>query len=106
VEAILQALRENKGIGPSKDEGMEALYAFANFDIWEVNSSFFGGKKMDIGQFERFRRVMITHPYGILLRHTKHTVLSSVRPVDDKYGTPELPVLSKASMTHVLRIPQ
>lgn len=35
-------------------------------------------RSFDLGQFERFRRVMHTHPHSILLGHESSTVLSSL----------------------------
>mmetsp|Transcript_3425 Transcript_3425/g.10399 ORF Transcript_3425/g.10399 Transcript_3425/m.10399 type:complete len:213 (-) Transcript_3425:190-828(-) len=82
LDSILEALRENLKNGPRKDEGLEALYTFANFNVWQVTSNFFG-RKMDLGQFERFRRVMITKPYEIIVNHEQREVLSAMR-IDDK----------------------
>eukprot|EP00184_Porphyridium_aerugineum_P004158 CAMPEP_0184695864 /NCGR_PEP_ID=MMETSP0313-20130426/3355_1 /TAXON_ID=2792 /ORGANISM="Porphyridium aerugineum, Strain SAG 1380-2" /LENGTH=157 /DNA_ID=CAMNT_0027154391 /DNA_START=533 /DNA_END=1003 /DNA_ORIENTATION=+ len=82
LRAILDALRDNEQSGKFKDEGIDALYSFANVDVWSVQHNFFGSK-MDLGQFERFKRVMITNPYGMLLQHKEREFLSSWR-VDEK----------------------
>jgi hypothetical protein len=74
LEVILAALRNNKawadvglpGDKRRKDEGLEALYTFANFDVWSLRTDFFG-RSLDLGQFERFKRIMVCIPYDILL---------------------------------------
>jgi hypothetical protein len=74
LEVILAALRNNKawadvglpGDKRRKDEGLEALYTFANFDVWSLRTDFFG-RSLDLGQFERFKRIMVCIPYDIIL---------------------------------------
>lgn len=84
LDMLLLALRENSWSGPSKDDGIDALYAFANVDIWALTHRFFG-KKMDLGQFERFKRVLVAAPYDALLRYRRVRTLSALRVRDDTY---------------------
>lgn len=81
---LLQALRENSWSGPTKDDGIDALYAFANVDIWAFTHRFFG-KKMDLGQFERFKRVLVASPYDVLLTYRRSRTLSALRVDNDTY---------------------
>lgn len=84
LDMLLLALRENSLSGPTKDDGIDALYAFANVDIWAFTHRFFG-KKMDLGQFERFKRVLVASPYDALLRYHSVRTLSALRVRDDTY---------------------
>lgn len=86
LHAILMALQTNNRTGPHKDDGIDALYAFANLDIWALSHRFFG-KKMDLGQFERFKRVVVAHPYDILLRNYESRTLSAIHVKPDVYVT-------------------
>lgn len=83
LDVLLHALRENTRSGPRKDDGIDALYVFANLDIWALTHRFFG-KKMDLGQFERFKRVIAASPYDVLLRDYRMNTLSALR-IDDSY---------------------
>lgn len=91
LQVILAALRNNKswadvglpGDTRRKDEGLEALYEFANFDVWSLRTEFFG-RRLDLGQFERFKRVMVATPYDIFLTGD-YVVLSEFRASEDKY---------------------
>lgn len=84
LHALLTALRSNNRTGPHKDDGIDALYVFANLDIWALSHRFFG-KKMDLGQFERFKRVVVAHPYDILLREYESHTLSAIHVKPDVY---------------------
>lgn len=92
LEVILEALRNNKawadvglpGDTRRKDEGLEALYTFANFDVWSLRANFFG-RSLDLGQFERFKRVMVSSPYDIILAG-EYEVLSQFKPAPDRYS--------------------
>ena len=86
VDHLLEGLKRNQTapMAPNRDEGIEALYAFASFDVWTINNEFFG-RKMDLGQFERFKRVLQLQPYVALLQHRSRTVLSALRTSDDAY---------------------
>lgn len=83
LDELLLALRANAG--SDGDDGIDALYAFANVDIWELTHRFFG-KTQDLGQFERFKRVVVAHPYSVLLRedYTMRT-LSALHVADGCY---------------------
>lgn len=83
LDELLCALQANGR--EDGDEGIDALYAFANVDIWELTHRFFG-KTQDLGQFERFKRVVVAHPYSILLRedYTMRT-LSALHVTDGCY---------------------
>lgn len=84
LEELLTALRENSWTGPMKDDGIDALYAFANVDVWELTHRFFG-RKMDLGQFERFKRVISANPYAILLSAHNRQVLSAIHVAGETY---------------------
>lgn len=84
LQVLLDALQGNTRAGPSQDDSIEALYAFANFDVWEITHVFFG-RRMDLGQFERFKRVMVAAPYDILLAHERRVILSSLHRSKDSY---------------------
>lgn len=72
LSALLDALSAN-----ARDEGIDALYAFANMDVWSVKHTFFG-RAMDLGQFERFKRVVVAQPYDVLLRHSHRAVIAAL----------------------------
>ena len=59
------------------DRGILLLYDFALFNPWERASYF--GRKLDLGQFERFRNVIHTKPYRVLLRNRNWAILSITR---------------------------
>ena len=61
---------------PYSDHGIEVLYRFAAFDPF-LRSDYFG-RRLDLGQFERFRRVVHMPAFATLLRHERATVLSSL----------------------------
>ncbi|KAK9812596.1 hypothetical protein WJX72_000145 [[Myrmecia] bisecta] len=71
----LAALRDNNT--PFVDHGIEVLYRFAAFDPF-CRTRFFG-RPFDLGQFERFRRIMHTPHYCVLLGYTEHQLLSSLQ---------------------------
>jgi len=98
LSALLDALRENVHTGPSADDGIDALYAFANVDVWSIGHSFFG-KSMDLGQFERFKRVLITNPYQSLLGHLERENISALR-VDKSHYLSRFRVLDSVGRTH------
>eukprot|EP00878_Enallax_costatus_P005473 GHUV01005744.1.p1 GENE.GHUV01005744.1~~GHUV01005744.1.p1 ORF type:complete len:210 (+),score=12.84 GHUV01005744.1:182-811(+) len=75
VEVQLQALRVNEH--PRYDHGIEVLYRFANFDPFQRSRYF--GKSFDLGQFERFRRIMHIPAYKPLLNHEQVTTLSTLK---------------------------
>ncbi|KAG2483704.1 hypothetical protein HYH03_017423 [Edaphochlamys debaryana] len=75
LQVQLEALRKNND--PYADHGVEVLYRFSNFDPF-TRSSYFG-RSLDLGQFERFRRVMHTPYYATLLDHSSAEVLSSLQ---------------------------
>ncbi|CAN8069166.1 unnamed protein product [Agarophyton chilense] len=81
---LLSALRSNARSGPCKDDGIDALYAFANLDIWALSHHFFG-RRMDLGQFERFKRVIVADPYDVFFADYESETLSALRDGDDSY---------------------
>lgn len=91
LQVILAALKNNKawadvglpGDTRRKDEGLEALYEFANFDVWSLRTEFFG-RSLDLGQFERFKRVMVATPYDITLSGD-YVILSEFKTTGDRY---------------------
>ena len=98
----LQALQKNNE--PHADHGIEVLYRYAfrprrapvedcvkmrskrrthllrrftNFDPFERTQYF--GRSLDLGQFERFRRIFHTPFYAVLLNHQGHETLGSLQ---------------------------
>ncbi|GLI71574.1 hypothetical protein VaNZ11_016838 [Volvox africanus] len=71
----LEALQKNNM--PYSDHGVEVLYRFANFDPF-VRAKYFG-RSLDLGQFERFRRVMHSPYYATLLDNSGWEVLSTLQ---------------------------
>ncbi|GLC46927.1 hypothetical protein PLESTM_001946200 [Pleodorina starrii] len=71
----LEALQNNNV--PYSDHGVEVLYRFANFDPF-ARAKYFG-RSLDLGQFERFRRVMHSPFYATLLDHSGWEVLSTLQ---------------------------
>mmetsp|Transcript_6408 Transcript_6408/g.17162 ORF Transcript_6408/g.17162 Transcript_6408/m.17162 type:complete len:259 (-) Transcript_6408:798-1574(-) len=108
TRALLDALRENasgahgahRAAPAHADEGIEALYAFANFDVWSVRHQFFGWN-MDLGQFERFRRVLLARPFSTLLGHSEREVLSALHLSSFSYAT-RVRVLDASGHTHAV----
>lgn len=56
---------------------LQVLYRFTAFDPFERSSYF--GRSLDLGQFERFRRIFHTPYYVVLLNHTERRILSSLQ---------------------------
>lgn len=76
VQQQLEALRHNNT--PHVDHGVEVLYRFADFDPFNPRCSYFG-RSFDLGQFERFRRILHTSHYATLLGHEEAVPLSSLQ---------------------------
>jgi len=74
-DAQWAALRTNDE--PHLDAGVEVLYAFADVDLFLPRSRYFG-LQQDLGQFERFRRMLHTPAYRSLLNHTELLTLSTL----------------------------
>ena len=74
VEMMLLALRNNNE--PYFDFGIEVVYRFAGRHASPFSTSHFFGRPLDLGQFERFRRVMNTEKLRILVGHTDFELLS------------------------------
>lgn len=91
LEVILAALRDNKtredvgmpGDTRYRDEGLNAFYDFAHFDVWDMRSELFGAPGRDLGQFERFKTVMVLPPFSIVLT-AEHRILSVFSPTEDR----------------------
>lgn len=83
--ATLSAILDALCAGAPHDAGIEALYAFANVDIWQVAHRFFG-RKQDLGQFERFKRVIVAPPYDVLLRAESRETLSALALGPDRFA--------------------
>ncbi|GAX73268.1 hypothetical protein CEUSTIGMA_g722.t1 [Chlamydomonas eustigma] len=75
LQLQLQALKVNNK--PWPDHGIEIMYRFANFSPFERCLYF--GRRMDLGQFERFRRVLHSPPYSTLLDHHDIEMLGSLQ---------------------------
>lgn len=79
VHAQLHALQCNNT--PYQDHGIEVLYRFASFDPWQ-RSTFFG-RSLDLGQFERFRRIMYTQCFIALVGHSEASIESALEVSED-----------------------
>lgn len=80
IEVQLAALRKNDRDDTGArhpDHGIEVLYRFADFSPFERARYF--GRSLDLGQFERFRRVMHSPHYRPLLNHAHATTLSTLK---------------------------
>eukprot|EP00198_Chlamydomonas_reinhardtii_P014247 XP_001703584.1 predicted protein [Chlamydomonas reinhardtii] len=71
----LEALQHNNN--PYPDHGVEVMYRFANFDPFQRTKYF--GRSLDLGQFERFRRVMHSPFHATLLDNSGWEVLSTLQ---------------------------
>lgn len=78
LEAQLKALQHNNF--PHNDAGIEACYRFAAFDPFARTDYF--GPRLDLGQFERFRRIFYTPYYVTLLNLSAWEVSSSLEVSD------------------------
>ena len=58
--------------------GVITLYNYALFNPWSRSDYF--GRRLDLGQLERFRNVLHTQPYRILLRNSSWGIISSMSP--------------------------
>eukprot|EP00798_Chlamydomonas_sp_ICE-L_P025984 gene25984-11671_t len=78
LKVQLEALHMNDWNGDEKqhDYSVEVMYRFADFDPFERSKYF--GRNLDLGQFERFRRVWHAAPYATLMNHEHCTWLSSL----------------------------
>lgn len=75
LQQQLEALQQNNT--PYVDHGVEVLYRFANFDPFNPRTRYFG-RQFDLGQFERFRRIVHTPPFRTLLGHKSSEIRSSL----------------------------
>eukprot|EP00291_Cryptomonas_curvata_P016694 CAMPEP_0172155842 /NCGR_PEP_ID=MMETSP1050-20130122/2854_1 /TAXON_ID=233186 /ORGANISM="Cryptomonas curvata, Strain CCAP979/52" /LENGTH=141 /DNA_ID=CAMNT_0012824793 /DNA_START=303 /DNA_END=725 /DNA_ORIENTATION=- len=83
--SLMEALKESSRW---HDEGIEALYLYANIDCMGLQkSNFFGHGSQDLGQYERFRRCVIVPPFSELLEHSRVDTLSSLYVSEDSYVT-------------------
>lgn len=74
LEAQLKALQHNTF--PHSDAGIEAVYRFTDFDPFERTTYF--GVNLDLGEFERFKRIFYTPCYITLLNLTSWEVTSTL----------------------------
>jgi len=73
----MEALRANDR--PYRDHGVEVLYRFADIDPFEVGrGSSYGGRRQDLGQFERFRRLFHAPGHAPLLGHGGYEVVGAL----------------------------
>lgn len=79
VEAQLKALQHNNF--PTVDHGIEVMYKFADIDPW-ARSMYFG-RSLDLGQWERFRRIFNTKCFTTLLNHNEYHFISSLEVSED-----------------------
>lgn len=77
IKMQLEALQNNNE--PYFDHGIEVLYRFAGRHLDPFLSSNYFGRPLDLGQFERFRRIMNTECFRILVNHTSYEFLSSLQ---------------------------
>ncbi|EFN57552.1 hypothetical protein CHLNCDRAFT_21169, partial [Chlorella variabilis] len=77
----LQALKNNNF--PHHDAGIEVLYRFAAFDPFARTDYF--GVTLDLGQFERFRRILYTPYYTTLLNLSEWEVTSTLEVSESQW---------------------
>ena len=63
---------------PYRDHGVEVLYRFADIDPFAARGSSYNGRRQDLGQFERFRRLFHAPGYAPLLGHGGYQVVGSI----------------------------
>eukprot|EP00892_Ulva_mutabilis_P004715 jgi/Ulvmu1/2615/UM014_0066.1 len=74
LDVQLHSLQVNNT--PYADHGVEVMYRFAKFDPFERSQYF--GRNLDLGQFERFKRVFFTPHFSPMLGHAQATLLSEL----------------------------
>lgn len=77
IKMQLEALQNNNE--PYFDHGIEVLYRFAGRHLDPFLPSNYFGRPLDLGQFERFRRIMNTECFRILVNHTNFEFLSTLQ---------------------------
>lgn len=77
IKMQLEALQNNNE--PYFDHGIEVLYRFAGRHLDPFLPSNYFGRPLDLGQFERFRRIMNTECFRILVNHTSFEFLSTLQ---------------------------
>jgi hypothetical protein len=82
VLKMLEALQKNNE--PTYDHGIEVLYRFAGRHLDPFAPSKYFGRPLDLGQFERFRRIMNTECFRILVNHTDYEFLSTLEVSDNR----------------------
>ncbi|KAJ7555135.1 hypothetical protein O6H91_05G023700 [Diphasiastrum complanatum] len=70
----LEALQANDN--PYPDHGVEVLYRFAGLDPFQLSRYF--GQRIDLGQFDKFKRIFHHSTYRLLLDHKRRCILSSL----------------------------
>ena len=68
-------------LGANADDvnrGIITLYNYAHFNPWSRSDYF--GRRLDLGQMERFKNVLHTQPYRVLLRNSSWGIISSMSP--------------------------
>ena len=81
LDSQLNALKNNDT--PYPDHGVEVCYRFANFSPWERTNYF--GRNLDLGQFERYRRVLLSPPFSTLIHHETAELVSSIMVDENSY---------------------
>jgi hypothetical protein len=82
VVAQLTALRACDA--PYRGAGIETCYRHADIDPWRRSSYF--GPPLDLGQFERYRRIFYTPFYQALVRNTEFELLSALATDEDEWS--------------------
>lgn len=82
VLKMLEALQNNNE--PTYDHGIEVLYRFAGRHLDPFAPSMYFGRPLDLGQFERFRRIMNTECFRILVNHTDYDFLSTLEVSENR----------------------
>lgn len=85
IEMQLEALQNNNE--PYFDHGIEVLYRFAGRHLDPFLPSNYFGRPLDLGQFERFRRIMNTECFRILVNHSSYEFLSSLQVSEHMWKT-------------------
>lgn len=82
VVAQLTALRACDA--PYRGAGIETCYRHADIDPWRRSNYF--GPPLDLGQFERYRRIFYTPFFQVLVRNTEFELLSALATDEDAWS--------------------
>jgi hypothetical protein len=83
-DAVVAQLTALRACDAYRGAGIETCYRHADIDPWRRSSYF--GTPLDLGQFERYRRVFYTPFYQVLVRNTEFELLSALSTDEDEWS--------------------